>query len=85
MERICTRWIPKLLTDNRERRVNASRAFLKRFKDEGEHFKSELRVNNFYEFSEMKQATIRIVRSLDSNWCKNVYEKLVARHENASV
>lgn len=39
MERICARWVPKLLSiDDRKKRVNASRSFMKRFKDEGEGF-----------------------------------------------
>lgn len=39
MERICARWVPKLLSsDERKKRVNASLSFLKRFKEEGEGF-----------------------------------------------
>ena len=39
MERICARWVPRLLTENdRQRRVSASQAFLKRWKAGGDKF-----------------------------------------------
>ena len=39
MKRICARWVPRLLTENdRQRRVSASQAFLKRWKAGGDNF-----------------------------------------------
>lgn len=39
MERVCARWVPRLLTDiDQQRRVSASRAFLKRWRAGGDRF-----------------------------------------------
>lgn len=39
MERLCARWVPRLLTENdQQRRVAASKTFLKRWKAGGERF-----------------------------------------------
>ena len=39
MERVCARWVPRILTDeNRMNRVVASQAFLRKWRSEGERF-----------------------------------------------
>ena len=43
MRKVCARWIPRLLTDdNRNKRVNASKKFLRRYRHEGEEFLSRI-------------------------------------------
>ena len=42
--------------------------------------KAELRGIKFTEFCELKRATLNAVRRLDEDWCRNVYNKWIQRH-----
>lgn len=42
--------------------------------------KAKLRGIRFNDFSELKCATLNAVKTLDSQWCRTVYDKWVHRH-----
>lgn len=43
--------------------------------------KSPLQSIKFYDFGELKRATLNAVRSFETDWCQSVYVKRVARYK----